>query len=156
MRCLSQIFAFVINFLFLLLQLAPDYTINLFDQFFKAYPLPKSFYVRNDNGSQFIVENVQKYFSKKGVTQEFCKPATPEQNAHIESYHSIQEKVVCRRNEFESLEELQATLNRFVSFYNFKRIHSGVQYQSPYKYSLNMNIDMNHYQLEQVLDCTSK
>lgn len=129
--------------------------INLFDQLFEAYPLPKSFYVRNDNGSQFIAEKVQQYFQDKGVTQEFCKPATPEQNAHIESYHSIQEKVICQRNEFESLKELQATLNRFVSFYNFRRIHSGVQYQSPYKYLLKMNIDMNQFDLKRALDCVS-
>ncbi|MFK8104916.1 MAG: transposase [Saprospiraceae bacterium] len=129
--------------------------INLFDQIFEAYPLPKSFYVRNDNGSQFIATKVQQYFSDKGVTQEFCKPATPEQNAHIESYHSIQEKVVCQRYEFESLEELQATLNRFVSFYNFRRIHSGVGYLSPYKNLLKMNIDMNQFDLRSALDCTA-
>ena len=129
--------------------------INLFDQLFEVYPLPKSFYVRNDNGSQFIAEKVQRYFEDKGVMQEFCKPATPEQNAHIESYHSIQEKVVCQRNEFESLQELQATLNRFVSFYNFRRIHSGVGYKSPYRYLLKMDIDMNQFELDRALDCSS-
>lgn len=129
--------------------------INLFNQLFEVYPLPKSFYVRNDNGSQFIAEKVQQYFEDKGVTQEFCKPATPEQNAHIESYHSIQEKVICQRNEFVSLEQLQNTLNRFVSFYNFERIHSGVGYTSPYKYLLKMNIDMKQFELNQALDCSS-
>lgn len=130
--------------------------INLFDQLFEAYPLPKHFYVRNDNGSQFIAHEVQQYFKDKKVVQEFCKPATPEQNAHIESYHSIQERVICQRNEFDSLENLQATLNRFVSFYNFKRIHSGVGYQSPYKYLLKMDIDMNQFEIRQALDCSNK
>jgi len=67
--------------------------IRLFDQIFAVYPLPKHFYVRNDNGSQFEAQKVQEYFEENGVTQEFCKPATPEQNAHIESYHSILERV---------------------------------------------------------------
>ncbi|WP_391594179.1 transposase [Winogradskyella sp.] len=129
--------------------------IELFDQLFEAYSLPKSFYVRNDNGSQFVAEKVQQYFEDKGITQEFCKPATPEQNAHIESYHSIQEKVICQRNEFASLEQLRETLNRFVSFYNFNRIHSGVGYTSPYKYLLNMDLDMNQFELDQALDCQS-
>jgi len=128
--------------------------IDLFDQIFEAYPLPKSFYVRNDNGSQFIAEKVQLYFEGKNVTQEFCKPATPEQNAHIESYHSIQERVICQQYEFENLNEICLTLNRFVDFYNFRRIHSGVNYQSPYKYLLSLNIDMRSYNLEKALDCS--
>lgn len=130
-----------------------QHVIELFDQIFETYPLPKSFYVRNDNGSQFIAHTVQEYFEKKeGVTQEFCKPATPEQNAHIESYHSIQEKVICQRNEFESIEELQETLNRFVQFYNFDRIHSGVGYTSPFKHLLTLDIDMNKFDLTCALD----
>jgi len=132
---------------------------ELFDQIFSVYPLPKSIYVRSDNGSQFIANKVQLYFEKmKGVTQEFCKPATPEQNAHIESYHSIIEKVVCQRNEFDDLNEAQQTFNRFVKFYNYKRIHSGVEYTSPYRFLLQCNIDMKSYDLECVLDCmtTSK
>ncbi|MFV0387733.1 MAG: transposase [Pyrinomonadaceae bacterium] len=129
--------------------------INLFDQFFEVYPLPKSFYVRNDNGSQFDAHKVQKYFEKRDVVQEFCKPATPEQNAHIESYHSILETVVCQRFEFETLPELRETLNRFVKFYNFKRIHSGVGYQSPYKYLLEKGIDMKDFKLNKALDSSS-
>ena len=132
-----------------------QHVIDLFDQIFETYPLPKSFYVRNDNGSQFIAQKVQEYFeNKSGVTQEFCKPATPEQNAHIESYHSIQERVICQRNEFESMEEIQETLNRFVQFYNFERVHSGVGYTSPFKHLLSLDIDMNKFDLTCALDCS--
>lgn len=128
--------------------------IDLFDQMYEEYPLPKSIHVRCDNGSQFEAQSVQKYFGNKGnITQEFCKPATPEQNAHIESYHSIMERVVCQRYEFENLTEVQETINRFVNFYNFDRIHSGVGYTSPYRYLLSLGIDMNNYCLTKPLDC---
>lgn len=128
--------------------------INLFEQVFENHPLPKSIYVRCDNGSQFIAQTVQQYFAKKeGVTQEFCKPATPEQNAHIESYHSILERVVCQRYEFETLQEAGETLNRFIKFYNFERIHSGVGYTSPYKYLKKLNIEMKLFNLTNPLDC---
>lgn len=127
--------------------------IELFDQMYAVYPMPKSIHVRNDNGSQFEAQSVQKYFKDKNVTQEFCKPATPEQNAHIESYHSIMERVVCQRYEFKDLEQAKDTLNRFVIFYNFDRIHSGVKYASPYKYLLTIGIDMKNYSLTKPLDC---
>lgn len=55
----------------------------------------------------------------KGVIQEFTLPATPQQNAHIESYHLILESAVCQRMEFENLENARDIMNRFREFYNF-------------------------------------
>ncbi|MFS0489477.1 DDE-type integrase/transposase/recombinase [Leadbetterella byssophila] len=55
--------------------------VKLFEHVFTSYPMPQNFIVRNDNGSQFEALLVQEYLRKKGVTQEFTKPNTPEQNA---------------------------------------------------------------------------
>ncbi len=73
-------------------------------------------FVRNDNGSQFEAQLVRDFFANKNVIQEFTKPATPEQNAHIESYHSIMESVICQKYDFEHLEEMQETFNRWSNF----------------------------------------
>lgn len=118
--------------------------IKLFDEIFSKYYLPLKIYVRNDNGSQFEASLVQQYFAKKKIVQEFTRPATPEQNAHIESYHSIIESVLCSQYEFDHLEEAKQVFERFREFYNHKRIHSGLNYISPYKYLLNDGIDMNN------------
>ena len=45
--------------------------------------------VSSDNGSQFIAHSVREFFTQAGITQEFTHVATPEENAHIESFHSI-------------------------------------------------------------------
>lgn len=116
--------------------------VELFDQIFERYPMPLRIYVRNDNGSQMESTLVQTYFSDKEMIQEFTRPATPEQNAHIESYHSIIERVICSRYEFEDLSEARETFERWLEFYNYDRIHSGIHYLSPYKYLLSMGIDM--------------
>jgi putative transposase len=116
--------------------------VALFDQIFVIYPMPLWIYVRNDNGSQMESHLVQQYFADRQVTQEFTKPATPEQNAHIESYHSILERVICSRYEFEDLPEAVDTFNRWLDFYNYARIHSGINYLSPYNYLLSMGIDL--------------
>jgi len=117
--------------------------INLFEQVFQTYPMPKQFIVRNDNGSQFEATIVQEYLRQKGVNQEFTKPATPEQNAHIESYHSIMESAVCQRFEFENLEDFKQIMTRWKKFYNFERIHGGLGYKSPKKFleSIGVKID---------------
>ncbi len=123
-------------------QISKGDVIKLFDQIFDTYSIPEKIFVRNDNGSQMIAQSVQKYFEKKKVTQEFTKPATPEQNAHIESYHSIIERVICNRYEFDDLLDTGQTFNRFVEFYNYKRIHSGIEYLSPYKYLLSKGTEI--------------
>jgi putative transposase len=117
--------------------------IKLFKTIFAKYPLPKSITVRSDNGSQFIADDVQSYFKDQtGITQEFTKPATPQQDAHIESYHSIMESAVCQRFEFKDLKDARKTLDEFREFYNFERIHGGIGFTSPYKYLLQKGIDM--------------
>lgn len=127
---------------------------SLFDKVFSYYDLPSKMYVRNDNGSQFVAQLIRDYFASKNVIQEFTKPATPEQNAHIESYHSIMERVICQKYSFEDIEEAHETFNRWIRFYNFERIHSGIQYLSPVKYLKTKGVDILWDQeLEVILDC---
>jgi putative transposase len=122
--------------------------IALFDAIFKEYDMPQKFIVRNDNGSQFEADIVQQYLRNKGITQEFTKPATPQQNAHIESYHSIVESAVCRRMEFEDLTDVKTKMNNFKDFYNYERIHGGIGYISPYKLLLQKGTDMKASSIE--------
>lgn len=119
-----------------------------FKDIFSKYDFPKKMYVRCDNGSQFIAKVVRDYFENMGVVQEFTKPATPEQNAHIESYHSIIEKVICRKYDLESLEETQNVFDRWIHFYNFERIHSGIDYCSPFEHLKENGVVMDRERIE--------
>lgn len=115
----------------------------LMETLIATYVIPQKITVRCDNGSQFESNLIREYFIEKGVEQEFTKPATPEQNAHIESYHSILERVICRQYLFETKEDQLDTLKRWAIFYNYQRIHSGTGYKSPYKEMLKTGIDVN-------------
>lgn len=116
---------------------------TFFKQITKTYMRPDKVYVRCDNASQFESTLVREYFVSEGIEQEFTKPATPEQNAHIESYHSLLERVICRCYEFEETKNCFDTLNRWLLFYNYQRIHSGTGYKSPYKNLMKQGIDVN-------------
>jgi putative transposase len=72
-----------------------------------------SFTIRNDNGSQFIANVVREYLKEKGVTQEFTHVATPEENSYIETYHSIIQREVIERFEFESIHDAKAVFYRY-------------------------------------------
>jgi transposase InsO family protein len=108
--------------------------IGFFDGIISDYKLPETVYVRNDNGSQFESKLVRDYFASKGIIQEFTLPATPQQNAHIESYHSIINSAICRRIPLVTFEQTSDLFSRWGKFYNEERIHSGIKYLSPVDY----------------------
>lgn len=119
--------------------------VELFKAILEHYPLPQYVYVRNDNGSQFVAQKVRDFLEEAGIIQEFTRPATPQQNGHIEAYHSIIEGAVCSRYELQDLKETHALFQRWDHFYNFDRLHSGIGYYSPYEYLLEKGIDMNKF-----------
>lgn len=105
-------------------------TIKLLDLVINKYCI-KGATIRNDNGSQFIAGETRLYLKEKGLYQEFTHVSTPEENGHIESFHSIIQNEVFSKHEFDSMEELQEVLERYYVFYNTKRLHSSLNYKSP-------------------------
>jgi len=87
--------------------------------------------LRNDNGSQFIAIAVRQYLKEKGVYQEFSDVATPEDNAYIEALHSILQREVIERFEFESIYHAQMVIDRYYKWYNEKRRHGSLKGQTP-------------------------
>lgn len=59
--------------------------------------------LRNDNETQFIAQVVRKFIRKKNILQKFCRVATPEDNALIETLHSNLQREVFDRFEFYSV-----------------------------------------------------
>lgn len=91
----------------------------------------KGVILRNDNGSQFIAGKVRGYLLTLEANQEFTHVATPEENAYIEAFHSILEREVVGRFDFESYYEARLTLSAYMDFYNNKRLHGSLDRKSP-------------------------
>ena len=87
--------------------------------------------MRRDNGTQFICKTVEDFLSMMNISHERIHPATPKEDAHIESFNSILEREVIRRFEFDSIEEAESTVRRFVDFYNNERLHTAIGYITP-------------------------
>ena len=119
--------------------------VEVFQYIVDHYRLPDKITVRNDNGSQFESQLVRDFLQEKHIVQEFTQPATPQQNGHIESYHSIVERTICRQYDFDDLPHAEEVFDRFHYFYNYKRIHSGIGYRSPVRYlqSIGISDDFN-------------
>jgi putative transposase len=82
--------------------------------------------IRNDNGSQFIANDVKRYLKEMEALQEFTHIATPEENAYIEAFHSIVQREVIKRHEFSSFYEAKTTFQRHLQWYNHERKHCAI------------------------------
>jgi len=115
-----------------------DRIIKLFDKLILSFLQPEdllnqklSVTIRSDNGSQFIAKKVRNHLADNQIFHEFIKPATPQQNAYIESFHSTVEKLVCNKFEFESLYHANRVFIDFFDTYNNKRILKVLNYLTP-------------------------
>jgi putative transposase len=106
----------------------------LFQYILETYSLPRCVTVRNDNGSQMESALVRNYLAVEGILQEFTRPATPQQNGHVEAYHSIVDRTICQVYEINNLDQGNEIFSRFEYFYNQERIHSGIGYISPIQF----------------------
>jgi putative transposase len=91
----------------------------------------KGVIIRNDNGSQFIAHKVRQALQDMEARQEFTHVATPEENAYIESFHSIQQRELFDRFEFLSFYDSQQHIEKYMHWYNTKRRHGSLNDLTP-------------------------
>ncbi len=99
----------------------------------------KKITLRTDNGSQFIANDVRGFFHYHGIKHEFTNIATPEDDGHIEAFHSILEREFLRRNDYASFDELKFAISRFMKCYNEERLHGSLNYRTPDQYIKDFN-----------------
>jgi transposase InsO family protein len=78
--------------------------------------------IRTDNGPQFIARQLAAILETLGIAHEFIRPGTPQQNAHIESFHNTITRLVCNRNIFHDLEHAREIFKGFYQAYNETRV----------------------------------
>jgi putative transposase len=83
----------------------------------------KGVIIRNDNGSQFIANRVRQVLQDLEAKQEFTHVATPEENAYIEAFHSIQQRELFSLFTFESFYEAKKRIEKYMYWYNNIRRH---------------------------------
>lgn len=91
----------------------------------------KGVIIRNDNGSQFIAGRVREALQALEAKQEFTHVATPEENAYIEAFHSIQQSELMDRFTFSSFYDAKQHIEKYMCWYNHKRKHGAIGMITP-------------------------
>lgn len=110
--------------------------------------------IRNDNGSQFIANDVRGYFQYHNINHEFTNIATPEDDGHIEAFHSILEREFLTRNDYTSFDEMKSAIDRFMKCYNEERLHGSLNYRTPEQFIKDFNQIKSEIKLENVNQLT--
>lgn len=105
--------------------------ISLLIKTFALYGFPEEITIRSDNGSQFISKKLAEFVDEFSVTHEFTHVATPQENGHVECFHSIVQRFLDKRGEFNSFLELESVMKKWTEFYNEERPHKGCKYKTP-------------------------
>lgn len=78
--------------------------------------------VRSDNGPQFSAKKLKTFLEENHLMQTFTHPYTPQENGHIESFHSILGDYLDDKY-FQSLDDVDSKLTIFYDHYNNNRVH---------------------------------
>ena len=90
--------------------------------------------IRTDNGPQFIAKKLADELARHDIEHEFINPATPQENGHIESFHSTITRLVCSRNIFTDLDQTRETFSQFYKAYNYTRVMKSLLYNAPFEF----------------------
>lgn len=92
-------------------------------------------HLRSDNGPEFIADAIQDWLREKEVRTIYIAPGSPWENGYIESYHDKLRDECLNRELFGSLKEARVVLEQWRKYYNEKRPHSSLGYQTPEEFA---------------------
>jgi putative transposase len=88
----------------------------------------------SDRGGQYASEMYREKLQLLGITQSMSRSGNCYDNAYAESFfHSLKVELVHRQN-FKTHTDAQVAIKEHIDWYNTKRIHSGLGYQTPLEY----------------------
>jgi len=91
---------------------------------------------QTDNGLEFS-DKADELMLQKGIVHFFTYPKSPKMNAYIERFNrTLQEEFIDHHEDllFEDLNAFNSALMDYLLFYNTKRIHIGINNQTPMNY----------------------
>ncbi len=87
--------------------------------------------IRSDNGPQMSSNAFKEYVDNINLTHEFTPIRCPNKNAYVESFFSIFDTEFLQVRYFESMKSVHQQVGDWIEFYNNRRLHGSLNYNSP-------------------------
>jgi transposase InsO family protein len=117
--------------------LSSKQSLYCYHQFVSQYTVPIHT-IQTDNGSEFL-KSFHAYLETHKIKHVFSYPRSPRVNGYVERFNrTIQEEFIYRTDElYYDLDAFQEKLTKYLNWYNFKRPHASLNYQTPVSFLLN-------------------
>jgi transposase InsO family protein len=90
----------------------------------------------SDRGIEYANYTILDYLAKRGIKQSMSGKAYCYDNAHAESFFHTFKSEFYKHEHFNSIKEFKMKTSRYLQFYNKRRLHSSLGYQSPLHFEL--------------------
>jgi putative transposase len=88
----------------------------------------------SDRGIEYANYRILDYLAKRGIQQSMSGKAYCYDNAHAESFFHTFKSEFYYREQYQNLEEFKMKTASYLQFYNRRRLHSSLDYQSPLEF----------------------
>ena len=88
----------------------------------------------SDNGPQYISWDFKAYLRDREVIHSRARANHPQSNGKLERFHGSLKRECVRREPLTGLEAARRTIAAYVEHYNTKRLHSALNYLTPWDY----------------------
>jgi transposase InsO family protein len=92
--------------------------------------------VQTDNGLEFY-KHFDQYLKRLGITHFWNYPRTPKSNSYIERFNrTFREQFLnTYQGDLTDVQNVQKDLNDYLFWYNHKKVHQGLNYQTPFVFT---------------------
>ena len=110
--------------------------LRMLDNAFAKIPDNTNLIFHSDQGWQYQHKTYQKRLKDKGIRQSMSRKGNCLDNSIMENFFGLLKSELLYLREFDSMEEFRIVLERYIDYYNNKRIKAKLKGLSPVQYRL--------------------
>jgi len=114
-----------------------SFCIDILKEAIERYGISEIF--NSDQGSQFTSDEFIKILSDQGIKISMDSKGRALDNVYIERFWRTLKQEDIYLNHYETMPEARIGINKFIYFYNTKRLHSSLEYKTPDEIYYNIN-----------------
>jgi transposase InsO family protein len=113
---------------------------DMLDKAFSKIPDNTNLILHSDQGWQYQHKQYQKRLADKGIRQSMSRKGNCLDNSIMENFFGLLKSELFYLREFSSIEEFKIELEKYIDYYNNRRIKSKLKGLSPVQYRLQSSL----------------